>query len=133
MTRLEMTRTLAASPERVWHALTDPVALAAWFWPHLHNTVETDPRVGGRYRIAGPAAGIAVGGEYLEVDPPKRLVFTWRWEGEEEQSRVTVDLQPAGEGTTLTLVHDRIADDTTRDRFADGWRDCLERLSALRL
>ncbi|HLV59519.1 MAG TPA: SRPBCC domain-containing protein [Natronosporangium sp.] len=133
MARLEITRDLSATPERVWHALTDPAALAAWFWPHLDNTVETDPRVGGRYRIAGPRAGIAVTGEYLEVDPPRRLVFTWRWEDQDEQSRVTVELRPAGTGTTLTLVHDRIGDAVTRDRFADGWRDCLDRLATLPL
>ena len=80
MTPVEITRTFPAPPERLWHALTDPAALAAWFWPHLDNTVDVDLRVGGRYRITGPRAGIAVDGEYLAVDPPKRLVFTWQWD-----------------------------------------------------
>lgn len=128
MESLELTRTFHTTPERLWHALTDPVALAAWFWPQLDNTVEVDLRVGGRYRITGPRAGIALAGEYLVVDPPERLVFTWRWEGEDELSRVTVELRPAGARTGLSLVHDRISDDATRDRFAAGWRDCLDRL-----
>jgi uncharacterized protein YndB with AHSA1/START domain len=134
--RLEITRTLPAPPEQVWRALTDPAALAAWFWPHLDNAVEVELRTGGRYRITGPRAGIAVAGEYLEIDPPKRLVFTWQWDGEAEQSRVTIELSAttgtseldATGATALTLVHDRIADGPTRDQFAQGWHDCLDRL-----
>jgi uncharacterized protein YndB with AHSA1/START domain len=50
MSTLRLTRVLAAPPERVWRVFTDPTALAAWFWPqHFATTVETDPRVGGRY------------------------------------------------------------------------------------
>lgn len=128
MTRLEITRTLPAPPEQVWRALTDADALAAWFWPHLDNTVQVDLRTGGRYRIEGPRAGIAVSGDYLEVDPPKRLVFTWHWEGEDERSRVTVELSPDGEGTVLWLVHDRIGEDATRTLYEQGWMDCLDRL-----
>lgn len=130
MTSLEITRTLPAPPERVWHALTDPAALAAWFWPHLDNTVEVDLRPGGSYRITGPRAGIAVSGEYLVADPPRRLVFTWRWDGEQEQSRVTAELRPDGHGTVLTLVHDRVRDATTVELFRQGWQDCLDRLPA---
>jgi uncharacterized protein YndB with AHSA1/START domain len=126
--RLELTRTLPAPPERVWRALTDPAALAAWFWPHLDNTVEVDLRTSGSYRIEGPKAGIAVTGDYLEVDPPKRLVFTWHWEGEDERSRVTVELRPGGAGTVLWLVHDRIGEDATRAQYEQGWMDCLDRL-----
>jgi uncharacterized protein YndB with AHSA1/START domain len=128
MTSLELTRTLAAPPERVWRALTDPQALAGWFWPHLDNTVEVDLRLGGRYRITGPKAGIAVSGRYLEVEPPKRLAFTWQWDGESEQSRVTLELSATAGGTALTLVHDRFPDEATRDLHAQGWNDCLDRL-----
>ena len=128
MTPVEITRTFPAPPERLWHALTDPAALAAWFWPHLDNTVDVDLRVGGRYRITGPRAGIAVDGEYLAVDPPKRLVFTWQWDARGRAQPGSGGAAPAGEDTELTLVHDRIGDNTTRDRFAAGWRDCLDRL-----
>lgn len=128
MTSLEITRNLAHPPERAWRAFTDPVALAAWFWPHLENQVEIDLRPGGAYRIDGPAAGIAVTGEYLEIDPPKRLVFTWQWSGEDAPSRVTLELRPTGGGTLLSLVHDRLPDDDARDQHAQGWHDCLDRL-----
>jgi uncharacterized protein YndB with AHSA1/START domain len=128
MTSLELTRTLPAPPERVWHALTDARALAGWFWPQLDNTVEIDLRPGGTYRITGPKAGIAVAGEYLAVDPPRRLVFTWWWDGEPEQSHVTVELRASPDGTVLTLVHDRFREESTRDQHAQGWHDCLDRL-----
>jgi uncharacterized protein YndB with AHSA1/START domain len=134
MAECELTRTLPTPAPRVWQALTVPDALATWFWPHLDNAVDIDLRPGGRYRITGPVAGIAVAGEYVEVDPPNRLVFTWQWEGEQERSRVIVELTPFSDGTasrggtTLRLVHHRIADPATRDRLAQGWADCLDRL-----
>lgn len=128
MTRLEITRTLAAPPERVWRAFTDPAALNGWFWPHLDGRAEVDLRVGGGYRIVGPKAGIEVAGEYLEIDPPKRLVFTWRWGEEEERSLVTLEVTVAAGGTLLSIVHDQFADPTSRDAHHQGWNDCLDRL-----
>ncbi len=72
MADLELRRGLVAPAERVWRAFTDPDALAAWFWPPRFSTsVCIDLRVGGRYRIAG--SGLLVSGEYLELDPPRRL------------------------------------------------------------
>lgn len=136
MTRLEIVRDFDQPPERIWRAFTDPTQLASWFWPHLDNVVEIDLRVNGGYRITGPKAGIAVAGTYLELDPPKRLVFTWRWlaapNGPEDlPSLVTVELSPAGDGTRMTLVHERLPDDVTRDEHAQGWQDCLDRLGPL--
>jgi uncharacterized protein YndB with AHSA1/START domain len=129
MTTLHLARTLAAPPERIWRALTDPAALAAWFWPaSFGTTTEVDLRLGGRYRIDGVNAGMAVSGAYLEVDPPERLVFTWRWDGEEVETVVTITLARSGEGTELLLLHDEFPDGEARDRHAQGWSDCLDRL-----
>jgi uncharacterized protein YndB with AHSA1/START domain len=115
--------------DRVWHALTDPTALAAWFWPErFATTAEVDLRPGGRFRIAGPGVGIAVAGQYVVVEPPHRLVFTWQWAGEEEETLVTVELTPSRTGTDLLLMHERFADEATRDEHATGWTDCLNRL-----
>jgi len=130
---LELTRTLPAPPERVWLALTDPAAMAAWFWPPAFGTtVEIDLRVGGRYRIAaphGPTGGFAAVGAYRVVEPPHRLVFTWRWEGQDgPETLVTVTLAGGDEKTELRLVHEGFADDHDRDMHAQGWADCLDRL-----
>jgi uncharacterized protein YndB with AHSA1/START domain len=129
MTELTINRTLAAPADRVWAALTDPAALAAWFWPRrFAPTAEVDLRVGGRYRIDGPAVGMAASGEYVTVEPPHKLVFTWVWDGEPGETLVTIELTPAGTGTELTLRHERFADDAGRDSHAQGWHDCLDRL-----
>jgi uncharacterized protein YndB with AHSA1/START domain len=135
MTELAVKRTLAYPVERVWRAMTDPAALAAWFWPQRFNpTVEVDLRVGGRYRIDGPAAGMAVSGEYVTVEPPHRLVFTWTWDGEDTETLVTVELADTAEGTELSLRHERFdagaAGAAARDLNAQGWHDCLDRLPA---
>jgi uncharacterized protein YndB with AHSA1/START domain len=62
-------------------------------------------------------------------------VFTWQWdgdddpEGEDDASLVTLELAPSLRGTTLSLTHERLSGEPARDRYAQGWRDCLERLS----
>jgi uncharacterized protein YndB with AHSA1/START domain len=128
---LHLHRDLAAPPSRVWRALTDPAALAAWFWPErLAPTAEADPVEGGRYRISSPPAGMAVEGRYLELDAPSRLVCTWSWEGEAGETLVTVELAPAGDGTRLDLAHEGFADERARDDHVQGWTDCLSRLPA---
>jgi len=134
MTSLRIERILPAPPERVFRALTDPDALAAWFWPtDFGPTALADARPGGRFRIAaagGPFGPFAVEGRYTVVEPPHRLAFTWRWDGDDEETMVTIELAAAGEGTTLTLVHDGFAADGVRDNHAIGWSDCLGRLPA---
>jgi uncharacterized protein YndB with AHSA1/START domain len=129
--RLRLTRTLGAPVERVWRAFTDPARLAAWLWPERAGTVaEIDLRPGGLYRIDGRAAGFGVTGEYRIVEPPRLLVFTWQWAGEEEVTLVTLTLAAAGAGTELTLVHEQFASATVRDEHRQGWSDCLDRLPA---
>jgi uncharacterized protein YndB with AHSA1/START domain len=128
-TELRLSRTLSFPVDRVWQALTDPVALAAWFWPErFATTAQVDLRVGGRYRIDGPGSGMAVAGEYTAVEPPHRLAFTWQWDGETDQTLVTVELTPSDAGTELLIVHSRFATEADRDSHAQGWTDCLGRL-----
>ena len=76
-----LTRTVAATPERVFAAWTDAEELAGWWWPQLGGTTyDVDARLGGWFRIHSPGIRATVTGVYTEVDPPRRLVFTWRWE-----------------------------------------------------
>jgi uncharacterized protein YndB with AHSA1/START domain len=132
MIGLRIDRTFPAPRQRVWRALTEAEAFAAWFWPvHFATEVEMDARPGGGFRVSAPGApggGLAVSGTYQEVEPPCRLVFTWRWDGEEEETRVTIELSDAGDGTALALVHEGFAADSTRDAHHIGWTDCLDRL-----
>lgn len=131
MTSLTIERDFDADPERVWRALTDSRELASWFWPpRLAASVETDPREGGEYRIASEAGGMAVSGEYRSVDRPRVLSSTWRWDGEEGETFVSIELTPAAPGTHLRLTHEGFPSAEARDENAQGWQDCLERLPA---
>jgi uncharacterized protein YndB with AHSA1/START domain len=129
MTAVRITRELAASPDRVWTAFTDPDALAQWFWPAAsHTTASLDPRKGGRYRIEASNRNMAVSGEYREVSPPHKLVFTWQWDGEDDQSLVTIEISPHESGTQLAIRHELLASETDRNDHERGWHDCLDRL-----
>ncbi|NUT36768.1 MAG: SRPBCC domain-containing protein [Hamadaea sp.] len=130
MTAVYLTRHLPAAPEKVWAALTRPEALATWFWPQrMTVTALADARPAGSFRIEAATPPMAVSGFYIEVTPPQRLVFTWRWDGETSESLVTITLTARDGGTTLDLVHERLADAEVADHD-QGWRDCLDRLPA---
>jgi uncharacterized protein YndB with AHSA1/START domain len=133
---LTITRRLPASPERCFRAWTDAEALKRWFGPDKIEVLsaETDPRVGGRYRVVMRAHGGEehdVSGEFREVVANRKLVFTWAWRSTpERQSLVTVEFIPEGAATALTLTHEQFADEAARDRHRSGWTGSLEKLAA---
>jgi len=133
---LTIRRELPAPPDRCFRAWTDPQALKRWFGPGTHEVVlaETDPRVGGRYRLVMRSDGgeeHEVSGEFCEVVADRKLVFTWAWRSTpERQSLVTVEFAPAGDATTLTLTQEEFADEAARDRHHHGWTASLGRLAA---
>lgn len=135
-TALSMVRRFGASPARIYAAWTRPEQLARWWGPH-HTRVENaeaDARVGGRFRVVlveDNGARHEVSGTYSEVEPERKLVFSWAWaSAPERESRVSVSFAAVPEGTELTLVHDRFADADTATRHRRGWTESLERLSA---
>jgi uncharacterized protein YndB with AHSA1/START domain len=132
---LVISRSLPAPPAVVWQGLTSPAALEQWFWPQesFGTIAEADLRVGGRYRIAGPRAGIGVSGRYTVVQPGHRLGFTWQWDDDTRESLVSIELEETGAwglGTDLVLTHQGLADDTDRQNHARIWSDRLGRLPA---
>jgi len=135
-TALRITRTLRAPREKVFRAWTDPQAIARWFAPgdDFRTTVfELDLRPGGRYSIEMLQGDQPhrVAGTYVEIRPPERLVFTWKWENEPAhagESLVTLELFDRGGSTELVLTHDRIAEQASRDEHEKGWGGCLARL-----
>jgi len=133
---LTITRKLPAPPDRCFRAWTDPEALKRWFGPDKVEVLlaETDPRVGGRYRILARSQDGEehdVSGEFREVVANRKLVFTWAWRSTpERQSLVTVEFVPAGAETTLTLTHEQFADEAARDRHRHGWTNSLGKLAA---
>jgi uncharacterized protein YndB with AHSA1/START domain len=126
---LRIERSVPASPEQVWHALSDSEALATWFWPpRLRAEVSADARTGGTFRIASPVAGMAVGGQYAVVEAPTLMRFSWRWDGDDEETEVRVELSAVEGGTRIVLDHEGFADPASRDDHVTGWSDCLDRL-----
>lgn len=136
-TSLTLTRRIEAPRDAVYNAWTDPAEFMRWWKPPGTTTtaVEMDARVGGTYRIShrhDDGEIFVVTGTFLEVDRPKRLVYTWAWEEDDglgPQSRVTVEFADAGAATEVTLTHDRLANEASRDSHRKGWTGCLDGLS----
>ncbi|HEY2636779.1 MAG TPA: SRPBCC domain-containing protein [Solirubrobacteraceae bacterium] len=135
-TDLRLERTFAASPEDVFDAWTSPEVLTRWWAAQPTWTspgCEVDLRVGGRYvlRMRNDETGdvYAVGGEYREVDRPRRLVYTWRWEGDDGPvSVVTVEFVATGEATTVRLEHTGLPSAESATRHTAGWTGTLDNL-----
>lgn len=122
-----------ASAERVWAAWTEPQALSRWFG--VDAQAELDVRPGGRFRIrfnSPDGSANEVGGEYQEVTPPGKLVFSWAFHTTPERvSRISITLQAVAGGTELTFVHDRFFDQQARDNHERGWNLFFTRLDQL--
>jgi uncharacterized protein YndB with AHSA1/START domain len=118
---------IAAPPEVVFPYFTDPARMVDW----MGIAALLDPRPGGTFRVEANGRDV-VRGEYVEVQPPHRVVFTWGFEGSDPFvapgcARVEVTLEPDGEGTLLTLLHHGLAD-RAREAHAEGWSHYLARL-----
>jgi uncharacterized protein YndB with AHSA1/START domain len=130
---LVISRTYPATVERVFKAWTDANQLGQWFAPSDDHTTQAsvDLRVGHEYRISITHKGGAVHtvlGTYRVIEPPRKLVYTWRWEGAPADTLVTVDFTPQGDDTQVTITHDQFADAETRGKHNEGWNGCLDRL-----
>jgi uncharacterized protein YndB with AHSA1/START domain len=131
-TSLEREVEIAASPEAVWEHLTDPDKAVRWWG----RSMTFDLRPGGVHRVAVTPGSVARG-EFVEVDPPRRLVFTWGWEvgggGPEAvppgSSTVEIDLIPTATGTLLRLVHSGLPDGAAVEAHGQGWTHYLGRLA----
>lgn len=136
---LTLARRLNAPAAKVFEAWTDPEKIVQWFGPGqtLIETVKADMdvRVGGNFRISfktGDGEYHEVGGKYLDVTPPQRLVFSWAWHSTPERvSQVTVVLRAEGDITLLTLTHDKFLNEEARDGYARGWTGTLDKLERL--
>jgi uncharacterized protein YndB with AHSA1/START domain len=119
---------IAARPETVWEFLVQPEKATRW----MGVAASLDPRPGGEYRVEVLSGNVAVG-EFVEVDPPYRLAWTWGWT-EQSQSpvppgstRIEVELEPDGEGTLLRFTHSGLPDAEATAKHAHGWDHYLAR------
>jgi uncharacterized protein YndB with AHSA1/START domain len=119
---------IEARPETVYSFFTDPAKYVRW--KGVEATLEAKP--GGVYRVRIDDQHVA-SGRFVEADPPRRIVFTWGWEGDTMvppgSSTVEVTLAPEGSGTMLTLVHRDLPNEQAVAIHAEGWDLYLTRLA----
>lgn len=135
---IDIVRHYEAAPETVWQAWTDPQALSRWFGPgeaRPLTKVELDVRPGGRYTIAFSTPDgeeHQVSGEYVQVEPPRKLSFSWAWKSTPDRvSFITVELQAGPGWTTMRFRHERFFDEAARDNHRGGWTATFARLDTL--
>jgi uncharacterized protein YndB with AHSA1/START domain len=128
MTAVEVSIRIEATPDTVFRFLVDPERMTAW----MGVSAELDPTPGGRFRINVTGHDIAVG-EYLEIVPPQRVVWSWGWEGADGvppwSSIVEVTLTPDGDATVVRLRHSGLPDEDSRDSHREGWTHYTNRLA----
>jgi uncharacterized protein YndB with AHSA1/START domain len=131
---IEVRRRFAATPERVFDAWTQPEVLTEWWSAgpsHRPGLTEVDLRVGGSYRLSmidGDGVETIVGGEYVEVQRPTRLAFTWSWDGGTTTSLVEIDFEEDDDATLVTLRHSGLVTPESIERHEHGWNGCLDSL-----
>lgn len=129
MTELVREIVIDARPETIWPFLVESDEHARWL-----PTVELDPRPGGTFRVLA-RGGHEGAGEYVEVVPHQRVVFTFGWDVEGHpippgSTTVEISLHPEGDKTRVRLVHRGLPEDAVDDH-GGGWTIYLERLAVV--
>jgi uncharacterized protein YndB with AHSA1/START domain len=136
---VHLERVLPAPRPLVFRMHTEPDLLAQWWGPTGFSVpnIDLDLRVGGRYRIAmqpPEGDGFFLSGEFREVDPATRLVYTFRWEPPDPDDRETVvvfSLRDVGGSTALTVDQGSFGTEERRALHEQGWTETLDRLHEL--
>jgi uncharacterized protein (TIGR03086 family) len=122
----EKTVLLPVSTDEAFALITEPDRLRRW----KAVSARVDLRAGGQYRFTVVPGHVAAG-TYIEVDPGRRIVFGWGWEGAPDlgpdESTVTITLEPAEGGTLVRLVHEGLTDEQAASHL-EGWNHFLDRL-----
>jgi len=123
---------IAAAPEQVWELLTDPDHVTRW----MGQWAAFDLRPGGEYRV-GVQPGSVAQGEFVEIDPPRRLAYTFGWEAGTQSvvapgsSVVEFELVPHGDGTLLRFTHRGLPNAEETESHTHGWTHYLGRLAVV--
>jgi len=135
MITLVVRKIIRATPERLFDAWTRPEELRHWWGPKSVTCIgaEIDLKVGGRYRIANqfPDGKVLwIGGEFELIERPSRLIFSWQLElPAAATERVSVTFAARVDSTEVTVTHERIANEATRNLHEQGWLACLDGLA----
>ena len=134
-TTLRMERIFRAPAPAVFDAWTSEEVIRRW-WHAEHDwettEAEVDLRVGGVVRVVmrDPHKDVEYGGggQYTEIDPPRRLAFTWFWDGNDKRQLIEIDFVENDGVTTVTFIHrDLWNEEAVRDH-EDGWSTCFDNL-----
>jgi uncharacterized protein YndB with AHSA1/START domain len=127
-------REIAATAEELFDAWLDAQSLGTWLKPRgiRETRAETDPRVGGRFRIVMVSdESFEHTGIYREIDRPRRLVFTWSSPATGfRDSLVTVTFQPLASSTVVEIHQVGLPDEVAQASHHEGWSDALRELSS---
>jgi uncharacterized protein YndB with AHSA1/START domain len=129
-------RHIEASAERLFDAWIEPAVVGTWmFGPNVRDeeivSLDADPRLGGRYSYVVRRDGKLLdhAGQYLEVDRPRRLSFSWGVRALEHESRVHVEIVPREKGCEVSVAQDLSAEWAEfKPKAEDAWRRMLEAL-----
>jgi uncharacterized protein YndB with AHSA1/START domain len=140
-TALRLERSFNAPAHVLFDAWTSAETLRRWWpagWDWETPVAEVDPRVGGRLRLvmrSPDGEEFGGSGEYLEIDPPSRLVFTWTWDGHEGHQGtqlVEVEFEERDDGTTTVVLTNRgLKDEESKRSHREGWEKSLDNLDRL--
>lgn len=130
---LYIEREFKASPAELFQAWTNPQAMTQWMAPApvQCKEVQLDLKVGGSYRIhmVSEEGDHIATGKYLEIQPEKKLVFTWGWEGGEVKgTKVTVSFEFKGGKTHMGILHEDFPSASAAEKHTEGWKGCLVKL-----
>lgn len=133
---LTVTRQIPATPQRVFDAWTRPELLTQWWGPAgvICPEASVDLRVGGAYAIANetPIGTVWIRGEFVEIEDPGRLVYTWSIDGAPGGTeRVTVTFTARDGGTFVEVLHEHIGSPEAVVEHTAGWEGCLDGLVEL--
>jgi uncharacterized protein YndB with AHSA1/START domain len=122
---------IAASPETVFDFLVEPDKMIQW----MGRSAILEPHPGGNFRVDMNGTDIARG-QFVEVEPPRRALFTWGWETGGSPiapgaSTVEVLLEADGEGTLLRLTHSNLPDAEAVRKHRVGWEIYIPRLAEI--
>jgi uncharacterized protein YndB with AHSA1/START domain len=132
---LHLERRYKAPAQAVFDAWTSEEVMRRWW--HAERAWETpeaevDLRVGGTVRVVmrNPETGAEYGGggRYTEIEPPRRLAFTWLWDGNATRTLIEIDFEETDGVTTVRFSHSGLWDEEAVRSHEDGWRTCFDNL-----
>ena len=128
-------RTFKAPAEAVFEAWTSEEVMRRWWHAELGwetSAAEVDLRVGGAVRVVmrDPAkdADYGGGGMYTEIDPPRRLAFTWIWDGDTRRTLIELDFEERDGVTTVSFAHSGLWDEEAVRSHEGGWSGAFDNL-----